>query len=74
MKKIKHYLVLSFLVFTPALLLAHPGHEHHGTGLELFIHFLLTAILALGLGVGLFRLAQFVLRRKNSVTDNQIQP
>ena len=42
MKRIKNYLLSTIMVLAPSLLLAHPGHEHHGTGMELVFHFLVT--------------------------------
>ena len=70
MKKIKNYFLSTIIVFAPSLLLAHPGHEHHGTGMELIFHFLATFTLVLGLGAGLFRLAHYFLSKKNSVSNN----
>lgn len=70
MMKIKNYLLSIIMVLVPSLLLAHPGHEHHGTGLELFSHFLITVLLVIGLGVGLFRLTQYFLRKKNPAGNN----
>ena len=67
MRKIKSYLLSTIIVLTPSLLLAHPGHEHHGTGMELTLHLLVTSILALGIGAGLFYLARYYYRRKNQV-------
>ena len=67
MTKIKNYLLSTILVLAPTLLLAHPGHEHHGTGMEIVLHFLVTCMVALALGVGLFYLFGYYHRRKNPV-------
>lgn len=67
MKRIKNYLLSTIMVLTPSLLLAHPGHEHQGTGLELIFHFLVTSVLALGLGAGLFYLVRYYQRKNNRV-------
>ena len=69
MKKIKNYLLSALIVCAPSLLLAHPGHEHHGTGMELFFHFLVTFTLIIGLGAGLFRLTHYFLRKKNQISN-----
>jgi len=66
MKRIKNYLLSTIMVLAPSLLLAHPGHEHHGTGMELVFHSLATIILVLGLGAGLFGLAHYFLSKKKS--------
>ena len=67
MTKIKNYLLSTILVLAPSLLIAHPGHEHHGTGMELVLHFLITSVLALAMGAGLFYLVRYYHRRKNPV-------
>lgn len=65
MKKIKNYLLSTIIAFAPSLLWAHPGHEHHGTTFELFGHYLVTLVLIIGLGAGLFGLAgHFLSTRK----------
>jgi hypothetical protein len=69
MRKIKNYFLATVIVFAPALLLAHPGHEHHGTGMELIFHFLATIILALGLGAGLFYVIRYFLGKKDPVRN-----
>jgi hypothetical protein len=61
MKRIKNYLLTTIIVFAPALLLAHPGHEHHGTGMELFFHYLVTIVLVLAMGIG----AYYLIRKKS---------
>ena len=66
MKKIKNYLLLTIIAFMPSLLWAHPGHEHHGTTLELFSHYLVTFVVVLGLGAGLFRLASYFLSKRKT--------
>ena len=70
MKRIKNYLLTAIMVLAPSLLLAHPGHEHHGTGIELLLHFLVTFILVLILGAGLFGLIYYFFRRKDPVSNN----
>ena len=70
MKRIKNYLLTTIMVLAPALLLAHPGHEHHGTGMEILFHFLATIVLAVGLGAGLFRLAHYFFNKKDPVSNN----
>lgn len=67
MKKIKSYLLATIMVLAPALVWAHPGHEHHGTGLELLSHFLVTGIVALGIGAGLFYAMRYFLKEKEPV-------
>ena len=69
MKKIKNYLLSTIMVLAPTLLLAHPGHEHNGTGVELISHLLATSVLVLGLGAGLFYLARYYHRKKNRVNS-----
>jgi len=65
MKKIKNYLLSTIIAFTPSLLWAHPGHEHHGTAFELLGHYLVTLVLIIGLGAGLFGLgSHFLSKRK----------
>ena len=64
MKRIKNCLLTTIMVLVPALVLAHPGHEHHGTGMEFLLHFLATVVLALGLGAGMFYLTRYFLRKK----------
>jgi len=71
MKRIKNYLLTTIVVFGPSILWAHPGHEHHGTGMELLFHFLVTFTLVLGLGVGIFRLAHYFLSKRDPVNNNQ---
>lgn len=66
MRKIKNYLLSTIMVLTPSLLLAHPGHEHHGTGLEMFFHYLVTTVLVFGLGAGVYH----VLRKRNAAREN----
>lgn len=66
MKKTKNYLLLTIMVSAPSLLWAHPGHQHHGTALELFLHFLITFTLVLGLGAGLFRLTSYFLTNRKT--------
>ena len=61
MKRIKNYLLATIMVLAPFVLLAHPGHEHHGTGLELLFHYLVTVGLVLALGAG----AYYLLRKKD---------
>ncbi len=63
---------MTIIVFAPSLLWAHPGHEHHGTGLELLGHYLVSLMLVLGLGAGLFRLAHYLLGKRNPASNNQI--
>lgn len=70
MKRIKNYLLTTIMVLAPALLLAHPGHEHHGTGMEMLFHFLATIVLAVGLGAGLFSLAHYFFNKKDPVSNN----
>ena len=72
MKKIRNYLLMTTIVFAPSLLWAHPGHEHHGTGLELLGHHLVSLIFILVLGAGLFRLAHYLLSKRNPASNNQI--
>ena len=67
MKKIKNYLLSTIMVLVPSLLMAHPGHEHHGTGLELFSHLLITVLLALGIGAGLFYLIKYYRGKKSRI-------
>jgi len=66
MKMIKNYLLLTIIAFVPSLLWAHPGHEHHGTTLELFSHYLVTSVVVLGLGAGLLRLASYFLSKRKT--------
>jgi len=66
MKMIKNYLLLTIIAFMPSLLWAHPGHEHHGTTFELFSHYLVTTVVVLGLGAGLFRMASYFLRKRKT--------
>lgn len=70
MKKTKKYLLTTIILLAPALLLAHPGHEHHGTGMELLLHSLVSIVLITALGAGLFYLVRSILRRKKSVGQN----
>ncbi len=71
MKKIKNYLLLAIIAFAPSLLRAHPGHDHHGTALELFGHYLVTLVVVIGLGAALFRVASYFLsKRKTRKTYN----
>ena len=66
MKKIKNYLLSTIIAFTPSLLWAHPGHEHHGTAFELFGHYLVTLVVIIGLGTGLFGLASHFLSKRKT--------
>ena len=66
MKKIKNYLLSAIIVFAPSLLRAHPGHEHHGTAFELIGHYLVTLVVAFGLGAGLFRLVCYFLSKRKT--------
>jgi hypothetical protein len=71
MKKIKNYLLSTIIAFAPSLLWAHPGHEHHGTVFELFGHYLVTLVLIIGLGAGLFGLgSHFLSKRKTRKFNN----
>ena len=71
MKRIRNYLLTTIIVMAPALLLAHPGHEHHGTGMEMIFHFLVTITLAVGLGAGLFYLTRYYHRSKNRINQSR---
>ncbi len=74
MKKIKNYVLSSIMVLTPALLLAHPGHEHQGTIVELIFHFLVTSFLALGIAAGMFYLVKYYHRKKNRINSQTRLP
>jgi len=70
MKTIKNYLLTTMMVLAPAILLAHPGHEHHGTGMELLLHSLVSLIGIAGFAAGLFYLVRFILNRRRPADQN----